>query len=64
MNHLQHNIGSQSFKAQMALGSWLQTPLVSIDHVTDVIRDGTSRSHAKGKSQAAVDSNDIIMVDP
>ncbi|KIJ07989.1 hypothetical protein PAXINDRAFT_59310, partial [Paxillus involutus ATCC 200175] len=22
VNHLQHNIGSQAFKAQMAIGSW------------------------------------------
>ena len=64
VNHLQHNIGSQSFKAQMAVGSWLQTPLLSIDHVTNVIRDGMSHSHSKGKSRAVDDSDDIIMVDP
>ena len=64
VNHLQHNIGSQFFKAQMAAGSWLQTPLLSIDHVTNVIRDGMSHSHAKGKSRAVDDSDDIIMVDP
>jgi hypothetical protein len=63
INHLQYNIGSQSFKALMALGSWLQTPLLSIDHVTNVIRDGKSRNNAKGISRV-VDNSDIIIVDP
>ncbi|KII90074.1 hypothetical protein PLICRDRAFT_84536, partial [Plicaturopsis crispa FD-325 SS-3] len=27
-NHLQHNMESQTFKAQMALGSWAGTPLM------------------------------------
>ncbi|EGN92943.1 hypothetical protein SERLA73DRAFT_29109, partial [Serpula lacrymans var. lacrymans S7.3] len=28
MNHLQHNMSSQAFKAQMAVGSWSKTPLM------------------------------------
>ncbi len=27
VNHLQHNTSSQTFKAQMAVGSWAKTPL-------------------------------------
>ncbi|KAF8984859.1 hypothetical protein BDQ17DRAFT_1260506 [Cyathus striatus] len=27
INHLQHNMSSQTFKAQMAVGSWAKTPL-------------------------------------
>ncbi|KAF9218128.1 hypothetical protein BS17DRAFT_685286, partial [Gyrodon lividus] len=39
VNHLQHNMGSRSFKAKMAIGSWLQTPLLSMEHVTKIIED-------------------------
>ena len=42
----------------MALG------ILSINHVTNVIRDGMSHSHVKGKSWTVDDSDDIIMVDP
>jgi hypothetical protein len=27
INHLQHNMNSQTFKAQVAVGSWAKTPL-------------------------------------
>ena len=27
VNHLQHNMNSQTFKAQVAVGSWANTPL-------------------------------------
>jgi hypothetical protein len=27
VNHLQHNMNSQTFKAQVAVGSWAKTPL-------------------------------------
>ena len=27
VNHLQHNISPQTFKAQIAIGSWARTPL-------------------------------------
>ncbi|KAG2060399.1 hypothetical protein BDR06DRAFT_855852, partial [Suillus hirtellus] len=28
VNHLQHGISSQTFKAQVAVGSWFNTPLM------------------------------------
>ncbi|KZP21977.1 hypothetical protein FIBSPDRAFT_671842, partial [Athelia psychrophila] len=28
VSHLQHNMSSQTFKAQMAVGSWAGTPLM------------------------------------
>ncbi|KAG1888603.1 hypothetical protein F4604DRAFT_1538062, partial [Suillus subluteus] len=28
VNHLQHGINSQTFKAQVAVGSWFNTPLM------------------------------------
>lgn len=69
MNHLQHNMGSQSFKAQMAIGSWLSTPLLpDIDQVTKIISDRLQRKPkvaGKGKEKAMdVDADgDHIMVD-
>jgi len=36
INHLQHNMTSQTFKARMALGSWSKTPL--FDGLTDATR--------------------------
>ncbi|KIM55218.1 hypothetical protein SCLCIDRAFT_1221362 [Scleroderma citrinum Foug A] len=29
VNHLQHQMSSQSFKAQVAVGSWYDTPLLT-----------------------------------
>ncbi|KIJ19537.1 hypothetical protein PAXINDRAFT_69570, partial [Paxillus involutus ATCC 200175] len=66
VNHLQHNIGSQAFKAQMAIGSWLQTPLLSTEFATKVIQEAAKRT-GKGKqtvSTVEVDSDsDVLMVD-
>jgi len=27
VNHMQHNMSSQTFKARMAIGSWAKTPI-------------------------------------
>lgn len=38
INHLQHNMNSQTFKAQMAVGSWAKTPLYpGFSEVTKII---------------------------
>ncbi|KAG9078217.1 hypothetical protein FRC06_008486 [Ceratobasidium sp. 370] len=38
MNHLQHQMSSHSFQAQMAVGSWYSTPLLlELDNVTQII---------------------------
>jgi hypothetical protein len=38
VNHLQHNMNSQTFKAQVAVGSWARTPLYpGLTAVTKVI---------------------------
>ncbi|KAF8990540.1 hypothetical protein BDQ17DRAFT_1255708, partial [Cyathus striatus] len=45
INHLQHNMSSQTFKAQMALGSWAKTPLFpGFDSATQVIEKVMSGS--------------------
>lgn len=39
VNHLQHNLSSQSFKAQMAVGSWASTPLYpGLASVTKIVK--------------------------
>ncbi|KAG1778013.1 hypothetical protein EV702DRAFT_968704, partial [Suillus placidus] len=37
VNHLQHGISSQTFKAQVAVGSWFTTPLMPDLSVTTTI---------------------------
>ena len=38
VNFMQHNMNSQTFKAQMAVGSWAKTPLFpGIDEVAEYI---------------------------
>lgn len=37
VNHLQHNISLQTFKAEVALGSWLQSPALSIKSCTQIL---------------------------
>ncbi|KAG9091288.1 hypothetical protein FRC06_000636, partial [Ceratobasidium sp. 370] len=38
MNHLQHQMSSRSFQAQMAVGSWYSTPLLlELDNVAQII---------------------------
>jgi hypothetical protein len=42
VNHLQHNTSPQTFKAQMAVGSWCRTPLYpGLLEVTKIIEQGT-----------------------
>ena len=49
VNHLQHCIGSQSFKAEAAVGSWYGTPLLpDIKIPTSTINNKMSRSTGKG----------------
>jgi hypothetical protein len=39
VNHMQHNMNSQTFKARMALGSWAKTPIFpKFSDVTEWVR--------------------------
>ncbi|KAL4078486.1 hypothetical protein V8B97DRAFT_1853702, partial [Scleroderma yunnanense] len=43
VNHLQHQISLQNFKAQVAVGSWYNSPLLpSISSVAAIINDKVS----------------------
>ncbi|KAH8110929.1 hypothetical protein DFH11DRAFT_1513652 [Phellopilus nigrolimitatus] len=45
INFMQHNISSQTFKAEMAVGSWEGTPLFpDIDAAIRVLQQSMSRS--------------------
>jgi len=42
---MQHNLNSQTFKAQMAVGSWATSPLYpGFKYVSNVIEDEMDRS--------------------
>ncbi|KAG2126624.1 uncharacterized protein EDB93DRAFT_1070637, partial [Suillus bovinus] len=39
VNHLQHGVSSQTFRAQMAVRSWYKTPLMNdLSAVTSIMR--------------------------
>lgn len=57
MNHLQHGTSSQTFKAQMAVGSWVGTDIFpTLDPFATIIEKESSRSK-KGKAKAVVDES-------
>ncbi|KAG1834968.1 hypothetical protein DFJ58DRAFT_847498 [Suillus subalutaceus] len=63
VNHLQHGVSSQTFKAQMAVGSWYNTPLMNdLGAVTSIMRmkmvKGKGKASGKGKSNNIVIDSD------
>jgi len=47
VNHLQHQMSSQSFKAQVAVGSWYDTPLLpNMSSATAIITNKMSKGKA------------------
>ena len=60
VNHLQHQINSQSFKAQVAVGSWYSTLILPSTKPAV----GTIHNKTKGKQQATdADDNPMIVID-
>ena len=58
VNHLQHGMSSQTFKAQVALGSWVGSPVFpSTDPFVAIIEDGM-RHARKPKGQGLEDDID------
>ncbi|GBE89936.1 Putative AC transposase OS=Zea mays PE=2 SV=2 [Sparassis crispa] len=56
VNHLQHQTSSQSFKAQVAVGSWAGTPLLQDTKTCASFIGGKKRStSAKGKEREVMD---------
>lgn len=59
VNHLQHGMSSQTFKAQMAIGSWSRTPLMPDLKVPTAIIE--SQRKEKGKNKAVSDVDHIVV---
>ena len=64
VNHLQHGISSQSFKAKLAVGSWSRTPLLP-PHLSEEILSARMKgvSKGKGKSQPENERDDIVVLE-
>ncbi|KAG1854523.1 hypothetical protein F4604DRAFT_1802645 [Suillus subluteus] len=59
VNHLQHGINSQTFKAQVAVGSWFNTPLMpDLGTATAIMHKKMGNDKGKGKDQA-----DVVEID-
>jgi hypothetical protein len=50
INHLQHNTSPQTFKAQIAVGSWARTPLYPGLSETIKIVEGQMRREGQGRA--------------
>ena len=61
MNYLQHGTSSQTFKAQMAVGSWIGTEIFpTLEPFERIIERESSRSQ-KGKEKAVINESDDDM---
>ena len=58
VNHLQHGMSSQTFKAQMAVGSWIGPPIFpSINPFISIVKDNMDREKkVSGKRKEEPDS--------
>ena len=62
VNHLQHGISSRTFKAQVAVGSWFNTPLMAdLSVATKIMRKkmGKEKGKGKGKEDSRRDTIDV-----
>ncbi|KAG2361166.1 hypothetical protein BDR07DRAFT_1287940 [Suillus spraguei] len=57
VNHLQHGISSQAFKAQMAIGLWYKTPFLDDKITTQILSESMKRKKGKGKACQDASSN-------
>ena len=67
VNHLQHGMSSQTFKAQVALGSWIGSPIFpSTDPFIAIVEDRMRRERKKEKDRAReddIDEEECIPID-
>ncbi|KAG2337225.1 hypothetical protein BDR05DRAFT_919901 [Suillus weaverae] len=60
VNHLQHGINLQTFKAQVAIRSWYNTPLMNdLSAITSIMH--TKMVKGKGKALGKGKSNDNVI---
>ena len=55
VNHLQHGISSQTFKAQVALGSWIRSPIFPLHGPFVTVIEERMSHKRKPKSQVPED---------
>jgi hypothetical protein len=60
VNHLQHDVSLQTFKAQMAVGSWYNTPLMN-DLGTVISIMLTKMEKGKGKASGKEGGNEVVI---
>jgi hypothetical protein len=65
VNHLQHAMSSQTFKARVALASWVNTPFLPPGTPASIIAEASRRSKARpaGKSNGKGKAREVIIVD-
>lgn len=64
VNHLQHGISLQTFKAQVAVGSWFHTPLMpDLSVATTIMREKMRKKKGKEKGKEKDSRRDTIDVD-
>jgi hypothetical protein len=59
VGYLQHGMNSQTFKARVALGSWVNTPLLPDDLPAKTLQNTSSKNSKKKK----VESEELVVVD-
>ena len=67
VNHLQHNTSPQTFKAQVAVGSWARTPLIpGLSETIKIVErqiQGESRARAGERNMEDIDTDDEELSD-
>ncbi|KAG2103989.1 uncharacterized protein F5147DRAFT_775695 [Suillus discolor] len=61
VNHLQHSISSQTFKAQVAVGSWFNTPLMlDLSVTTNIMRQKMAKGKEKETGRVVSSKSTVI----
>lgn len=63
VSHLQHGISSQTFKACVALGSWVNTLLLPGDIAASILEQASSPSNPGMKHNGKGKAKEVIFVD-
>ena len=64
VGYLQHGMSSQTFKARVALASWVNTPFLPPGVPASILEEAKSRKHnGKGKGKEVNNQPDYIDID-
>ena len=63
VGHLQHGMSSQTFKARVALASWVNTPFFPPDIPASILEDAKSRQTVgEGKRKGKRKDKEVIII--